>query len=174
MEIGHEGLEAMASRAGQSVGIFIHDNIPAPVLQALGLPEEALLAMVEAVAGPDWAAGVGTALIVLPGPGGKLRIWSRTSKLSPVQNAFKHWRKHRAEFPEFQNAKQYVEGARRFFSRPPSGTLVKTRANGERVFYNPSSNTFGVQAADGTPMTLFRPDPSKHGYPTNLDYYDAQ
>ena len=56
-------------------------------------------------------------------------IWSSTSKLSSVKNAFGHWKKHAAEFPEFINAKQYVEGAKNFLNNSPAGTLMKTRAN---------------------------------------------
>jgi filamentous hemagglutinin len=74
-----------------------------------------------------------------------------------VENAYDHWNKHRAEFPEFQNSKQYVEGAVNFFTHPPPGTLTKLRPNGDKLFYNPATNTFGVQAPDGAPRTMFRP-----------------
>lgn len=60
-------------------------------------------------------------------------------------------------FPEFQNAKQYAEGAKKFFSEPPAGTLTKTRPNGDLLLFDPASNTFGVQAANGSPQTMFRP-----------------
>ncbi len=92
-----------------------------------------------------------------------------------MENAFGHWKKHGAEFPEFTNSKQYVEGARSFIDSPPSGTLVKTRpSNGDVLFYHPATNTFAVRAADGAPRTMFRPDPSKHGYNTNMDYFNDQ
>ncbi|QZP08489.1 hypothetical protein [Caenibius sp. WL] len=84
-------------------------------------------------------------------------IWSQTAKKSSVENAFGHWQKHGSEFPEFVNSKQYVEGAKRFFDTPPVGTLTKTRPNGDRIFYNPNTNTFGVQAPDGAPRTMFKP-----------------
>jgi len=87
----------------------------------------------------------------------KATLWTSTKAKTGVENAFGHWQKHGAEFPEFQNAKQYVEGAKDFFSKPPSGTLTKTRPNGDTLFYNPGNNTFGVQAADGAPRTMFRP-----------------
>jgi len=87
----------------------------------------------------------------------KTPLWTSTKAKTGVENAFGHWQKHGAEFPEFQNAKQYVEGAKDFFSKPPSGTLTKTRPNGDTLFYNPGNNTFGVQAADGAPRTMFRP-----------------
>ena len=88
---------------------------------------------------------------------GKTALWTSTKGKTLVENAFEHWQKHGAEFPEFQNAKQYVEGAESFFSSPPAGTLTKTRPNGDTLFYNPGNNTFGVQAVDGAPRTMFRP-----------------
>lgn len=84
-------------------------------------------------------------------------IWSSTSKLSSVKNAFGHWKKHAAEFPEFVNAKQYVEGAKNFLNNSPAGTLMKTRANGDILKYHPGTNTFGVMDATGVPRTMFRP-----------------
>nr|WP_208413305.1 RHS repeat-associated core domain-containing protein [Xanthomonas cannabis] len=85
------------------------------------------------------------------------RIWTSTAQRSHVRNAFEHWNAHRTEFPEFQNARQYVEGTRDFFANPPPGTLTKTRPNGDVLQYNPATNTFGVQTADGVPRTMFRP-----------------
>ncbi len=84
-------------------------------------------------------------------------IWTKTGKFSAVENALTHWNKHRNEFPEFQNAKQYVEGATDFLHNSPSGTLVKTRPNGDVLKYYPKTNTFGVMDASGTPRTVFRP-----------------
>lgn len=104
----------------------------------------------------------------------KAPLWTSTKSKTAVENAFAHWKKHGAEFSQIQNAKQYIESAKGFFSNPPAGTLTKVRSNGEKVFYNPTSNTFGVQAADGAPKTMFQPDPLKHGYPSNLDYFNAQ
>lgn len=94
-------------------------------------------------------------------------IWSSTKSKSSVENAFEHWKNHGAEFPEFQNSKQYVEGAKNFMNNPPGGTLFKTRANGDQLFYNPESNIFGVQNVDGAPRTLFRPD-------AGLEYWERQ
>ena len=104
----------------------------------------------------------------------RVPIWSSTRNKTSVENAYSHWQKHGGEFPEYQNAKQYADGAKNFFSNPPPGTLSKSRPYGEKVFYNPSNNTFGVQGADGAPKTMFRPDPAQHGYPSNFDYYNAQ
>ena len=91
------------------------------------------------------------------------QIWTETNKKDPVENAYSHWDKHKLEFPEFQNAKQYVDATHNFVNNPPAGTLVITRKNGDTVFYNPSSNIFAVKNADGTSKTMFKPNPAEHG-----------
>lgn len=101
-------------------------------------------------------------------------IWTATKNKTGVQNALGHFNKHKGEFPEFLNAKQYVEGAKKFLNNPPKGTLTKTRPNGDTLRYNPNSNTFGILDKFGTPRTLFKPNPERHGYPGNLDYFNAQ
>ena len=40
--------------------------------------------------------------------------------------------------------------------------------------FDPTTDTFGVMDANGAPRTMFKPDPAVHGYPTNLDYFNAQ
>jgi len=84
-------------------------------------------------------------------------IWTSTKKLKSVENAFAHFKKHGAEFSEFSNAKQYVEGAKNFLHNSPTGTLMKTRANGDILKYHPGTNTFGVMDASGVPRTMFKP-----------------
>jgi filamentous hemagglutinin len=91
-----------------------------------------------------------------------------------VRNAHGHWKKHGTEFPVTQNALEYVNQAHGFLNRPPADALTKVRPNGDVIVYHPKTNTFGVRTADGTPKTMFKPDPAQHGYPTNLDYYNAQ
>ncbi len=84
-------------------------------------------------------------------------IWTQTATKSRVQNAFGHWKKHGAEFPELQNSKQYADAVREFVTSPPAGTLTKTRPNGDVLFFNPQTNTFAVRASNGAPRTMFRP-----------------
>ena len=122
-------------------------------------PFSPIVDSIEATSNGDYTAAVltiGAAAFTPTRSGGKL--WSATKDLSAVKNAFEHWKKHRGEFPELLNAKEYVESARRFFASPPSGTRTFTRPNGDRLFYDAASNTFGVQRADGVPRTMFRPD----------------
>ncbi|MDR0932823.1 MAG: hypothetical protein LBM70_07400 [Victivallales bacterium] len=73
-------------------------------------------------------------------------------------NLTRHWQKHKSEFPEYQNQTEYGEGALNFFRSPPSDTQQKTRSNGDRLYYHPPSNTFGVTTKTGVPKTFFRPD----------------
>ena len=101
-------------------------------------------------------------------------MWTSTKKKSGVQNALGYWKKHGSEFPEIQNAKQYVEATKSFMNSPPKGTLTRTRPNGDAIRYHEKSNTFGVMTKDGTPRTMFKPDPLQHGYRTNLEYFNAQ
>ena len=115
---------------------------------------------------------------VIQGLGGKGRggkIWSSTKGKTSVRNAFGHWKKHKGDFSKFKNSLEYVRGVRKFIKSPPKGTLTKTRPKtGEKVMYHPGSNTFAIVRKDGVPRTMFKPDPKKHGYKTNLDYYHAQ
>jgi hypothetical protein len=101
-------------------------------------------------------------------------LWTPGRYGNPVKNAYKHWEKHKAEFPELNNALEYVQATHRFVDQPPPGTLSKTRTNGDVVMYDSASNTFAVKSASGAPATMFRPDPATHNYPTNMDYYNAQ
>ena len=114
-------------------------------------------------------AGIGLAATFI-GPGGETeeaaqgasRLWSKG-----VKNAFQHWIKHGKEFPNLQNAKQYVEAAQEFVTNPPPGTLSKLRPNGDTVLYSPSTNTFAVKTADGVPRTMFKPN-------NGMTYFNAQ
>lgn len=85
------------------------------------------------------------------------KIWSSNKARNGVKNALYKFKKHGEDFVEYTNAKEYVEGAKRFFNAPPEGTLTKVQNNGRIMKYNRDSNTFGVFESDGTPITLFKP-----------------
>ncbi|ASV88650.1 putative large secreted domain protein (plasmid) [Ochrobactrum quorumnocens] len=40
--------------------------------------------------------------------------------------------------------------------------------------YNPVTEEFGVVSSSGDIRTYYRPDPTVHGWPTNLDYFNDQ
>jgi len=88
------------------------------------------------------------------------------------KNALKHFNKHKDEFPEFANSKQYVEGAKRFMTDPPPGTYTRIReSDGAILRYNPDTNTLGIMSKDGVMNTMFKPDPAKHRFPNNWEYF---
>lgn len=91
--------------------------------------------------GPDWAGG--------------------------EANARHHWEKHGGQFPQFATEWAYINGVHRFLMHPPAGTQTKHRDNGDTLYYDPASNTFAVQAADGAPRTFFKPD-------TGMAYWNRQ
>ena len=101
---------------------------------------------------------------VVGGNDGKSNFWSETKKLTNVQNAYKHFKKHKKDFPEYKNAKQYVDGVKKFIKEPPAGTLKKTNSDGYTFYYNQNTNTFAVTMPDGTPMTMFKPKDGKLYY----------
>lgn len=100
--------------------------------------------------------------------------WSKTGSKTGAENAYAHWQKHKAEFPEYQNATQYAKGAKDFTQNPPSTAMTKVRPNGDTVIYDPESGKFAVKTSTDVPKTMFKPDPLKHKYPTNTDYFNAQ
>ena len=73
-------------------------------------------------------------------------------------NLERHFRKHRAEFPEYKTAAEYGNAALKFFKTPPKGTEFKRRSNGDRLFYYEKENLFGVTTKNGAVKTFFRPD----------------
>jgi pyocin large subunit-like protein len=54
---------------------------------------------------------------------------------------------------------------------PPTGRQFTRRRNGDIVRYDQTADVFGVKAGDGFIKTCYIPDPARHGFPTNLDYY---
>jgi hypothetical protein len=100
-------------------------------------------------------------------------MWTATKSKTAAQNALRHFKDHGADFGA-RSAVEYVNQAKQFLGSPPPGTLTRVRANGDVVRYNPDTNTFGVMDASGAPRTFFKPDPAVHGYPTNLEYFNAQ
>jgi pyocin large subunit-like protein len=74
-------------------------------------------------------------------------LWTSTKKGSSAQNALRHFNDHGADFPDVQNAMEYVAKAQDFLRTPSGGTLTRIRSNGDVVRYHPGSNTFGVMVS---------------------------
>jgi len=120
----------------------------------------------------------GTAIFALSlairiGPAARGPMWTSTKSQSIAANAYRHFKDHGADFGAI-NAVDYVRKAREFLHNPGAGVLSKTRGNGDVVRFDPATNAFGVMDKTGAPRTFYIPDPAKHGYRTNLDYFNAQ
>lgn len=90
------------------------------------------------------------------------QLWSPGKFKSNPKNALAHFKKHQDEFPGVNNAKEYVEAAKKFLTDPPARTYTRVReSDGAIVRYNPDTNTFGVMSKDGVMNTMFKPDPAK-------------
>jgi filamentous hemagglutinin len=120
-----------------------------------------------AAAIPFAPAGLTKAARVAEKVAEKTPIWSSTKNKTAVENAFGHWKKHKSEFPELNNAKEYVERSKEFLNNPPPSALTKINAKGDTLRYDPKTNTFGVLSKDGYPRTMFRPT-------DKLDYWNRQ
>lgn len=126
---------------------------------------------------------VGRPLGSIPRPGVAANTADRISgpfcglRRSPGVRQRTRWgtsNKHRADFPHLNNSLEYVAEAQSFLRNPGPGVLTRTRGNGDVVRYDPGSNRCGIMDSTGAPKTYFRTDPASHGYPTNLDYFNAQ
>jgi RHS repeat-associated protein len=102
-------------------------------------------------------------------------IWTLGRYGDAIKNAYYgHWAKHQSEFPEFRNAKEYVEGTYNFIKNSPEGALSGFRKNGDKLVYEVKNNILGIMDKSGVPKTMFKPDTAIHGLKTNLDYFYAE
>ncbi len=86
-----------------------------------------------------------------------------------------HFVDHGSDFGA-QSPEEYEQQASTFLDGQKSPiTLEKVRpASGDTVRFNPSTDEFGILTKNSTIRTYFRPEPAIHGYPTNLEYFNAQ
>ncbi|MEQ8749527.1 MAG: RHS repeat-associated core domain-containing protein, partial [Amphiplicatus sp.] len=83
----------------------------------------------------------------------------------------RHFTKHGARIGA-KSAGAYRGQASRFLTgRPGSGVLQRVRTNRDVVRFNPRTDQFGVIRRDNVIRTYYRPDPSIHGYASNLEYF---
>lgn len=85
-----------------------------------------------------------------------------------------HYARHGGDF-RAKNADEYERLAEAFLEGPADPAIIeKNRQNGDKVRYNILSQEFAIARPDGTIRTYFKPDPAVHGFPTNVDYFNAQ
>ena len=84
-------------------------------------------------------------------------MWSSNANYSAQENAAYHFERDGAEFGA-ATLDAFIRKAHAFVNEPPEGALTLTRANGDRLVYDPAANVFAVATKDGAPRTMFKPD----------------
>jgi pyocin large subunit-like protein len=84
-------------------------------------------------------------------------MWSASRKYSAQENAERAFDRNGKAFGA-DDLGAFVKKAHAFVDHPPKGTLTLTRANGDKLFYDPKGNVFAVASKDGAPRTMFKPD----------------
>jgi pyocin large subunit-like protein len=84
-------------------------------------------------------------------------MWSASRRFSAEENARRAFARNGEAFGA-RNLDDFVEKAHAFVDHPPKGTLTLTRANGDRLLYDPKGNVFAVASKAGAPRTMFKPD----------------
>lgn len=84
-------------------------------------------------------------------------MWSSNRRFTSRQNAERAFKRNGAAFGA-TTVEAFVAKAHAFVSKPPKGSQVITRANGDRLIYHPASNIFAVATREGLPRTMFKPD----------------
>jgi RHS repeat-associated protein len=136
--------------------------VASPAAIALG----AGVAAVGVASAASGAIGLGGNLAFLTGGSG-----SSIPGFASTKDLTSHFLKHGSEFG-FKTKAQYLKGAQDFVAtKGDKGVLVKVRANGDTIIYNPTTNEFAVTRSNGTIKTYLKPDPAVHKKPTNLDYF---
>ena len=82
--------------------------------------------------------------------------WAASKSRSASASAEAQFQRNGADFGA-QTLEDYVAEAHAFADKPPKGTQMTTRRNGDVLLYDPIGNVFAVVTADGAPRTLFKP-----------------
>lgn len=84
-------------------------------------------------------------------------LWSSSRRFSAEENARRHFEKN-GEAVGARDYEDFLAKVHGFVRKPPRDALTLTRANGDRLLYDPKSNLFAVVTRDGAPRTMFKPD----------------
>lgn len=87
--------------------------------------------------------------------GGK-PMWAANRRHSAAENAQYQFARNGVDF-DARTETDYVTKVHTFVDHPPATAETLDRANGDRLIYDPRSNTFAVVSRDGAPRTMFKP-----------------
>ncbi|PYV51818.1 MAG: hypothetical protein DMG98_25335 [Acidobacteria bacterium] len=157
------------------------------VLVDTGLATLALILAKTAASGPPAGAIPQTTPISTPAdPNGRAPSGSGSCPSSPTnfdpddtwgnpKTLADHFRNHGGDFGA-ASAEEYAQMASAFLQQAlANGYPVKIDpSSGDILATDPTYNTFGAYKSNGTTKSFYKPDPAKHGFPTNKDYWNHQ
>lgn len=108
-----------------------------------------------AQSGQTSQASYDTSRTAIPQVNGK-PMWAANRKHTAEENAQYQFTKNGDEFGA-RNEADYVTKVHAFVDSPPASAQTLDRTNGDRLIYDPHSNTFAVVSRDGAPRTMFKP-----------------
>ncbi len=92
-----------------------------------------------------------------------------------------HYFDHALDFGPISQ-KEYLQKARSFLNKTADGIILQEGrrglgwgwSTGDRIRFDVITQEFGIATRDGYIRTYYIPEPTSHGYPTNLDYFLSQ
>ena len=82
--------------------------------------------------------------------------WAASRRGAAEDNARRQFERNGQDFGT-ASLQAYVDKAAAFAAAPPAGALKARRANGDRIYYDPATNTFLAADPSGLPRTMFKP-----------------
>jgi hypothetical protein len=101
-------------------------------------------------------------------------VWASNRKRTAQENIDKMFRKNGSDFGA-ATSDAYVAKAHAFISSPPRGVQTATRTrNGDKLFYDPATNTFAVATRTGAPRIMMKPRDGKAYWTEQLTKLDEK
>ncbi len=83
-------------------------------------------------------------------------MWSDNRRHTAEENADYHFHHDGPDFGA-STEKDYLTKVHAFIEHPPGTVQTISRSNGDKLLYDPKTNTFAVERKDGAPRTMFKP-----------------
>lgn len=83
----------------------------------------------------------------------------------------------KGEFPHITSEKQYLQEADKFLGGPKDATTKegkrwnKSGTDYDVIRYNTATQEYGILSSGNVIRSYYKPDPSVHGFKSNLDYF---
>jgi pyocin large subunit-like protein len=84
-------------------------------------------------------------------------MWADNRRHTAEENAQYQFERHGTELGA-RDLDDFLVKAHHFVNDPPPGVLTLTRANGDKLMFDPKSGLFGVARSDGAPRTVTKPE----------------